>query len=95
MLIFRFIILFSFTTRIALQDLMLKKHISFLIPSSASALYSPPQNTQPALIGPLTCARASAAHRVTSRLCHVFSFLLVFTSNINIGIHYMSHGDAV
>ena len=38
MLTFRFIFLFQVTTRAGLHDLMLKKHIRFLIPSSAAAL---------------------------------------------------------
>lgn len=33
--------LFWVTTRIGLHSLMFKKHISFLIPSSAAALYPP------------------------------------------------------
>ena len=41
MLIFRFIILFRVTTRIDIHALMLEKHISCIILSSAAALYSP------------------------------------------------------
>ena len=59
-----FFFLFWVTTRICLHVLMLKKHISFLIPSCAAALYFPlclkhslrhfkalPLNTKPALTG--------------------------------------------
>ena len=41
MFISRIIILFCVTTRTGLNALMLKKRISFLIPSSFAALYSP------------------------------------------------------
>lgn len=75
MLLFRFIITFFITTRIGLNSLMLKKYFSFLIPSSAAALYFPlclkhclrqfkalPLNTKPALTGQLTHTSANTAN---------------------------------
>lgn len=40
LLIFRFILLLKFSSRRGLHALMLKEHISFLILSTAAALYS-------------------------------------------------------
>ena len=71
-----------------------KKHISYPLPETAclsSCLFKTPS----ALIGQLAHDWASAAHRVSGRLCRVFQLTASFTSIIKMALSDANvwHGD--